>query len=370
MNKNEGRSGMPLYFAPMEGLTGYTFRGLHHAMFPGADRYYAPFVSVGKECTLQNREKTDIDPANNAGIPLIPQVLTNQPDAFLWACRFMAALSYEEVNLNLGCPSNTVTARRKGAGFLADPDALDRFFERVFDGLALWRQEEGRAVRISVKTRAGVRESSESGALCALYNRYPISEVIVHPRVQKQMYGEEADLECFAGFLESSIHPVVYNGDIRTVEDYRRILRLFGERTISGIMIGRGLLANPALIREIRAQVHSPAPAEQSAAASRGNAADAGCGGIAGCAGGSGRESADGRMTLPELIAWHEALLQDYALRLSGEQHVLHKMKEMWSYLGARFEGGSPYVHKILMAKRMDEYRNAVRRLCAECRMQ
>ncbi|WP_165444019.1 tRNA dihydrouridine synthase [Lachnoclostridium sp. Marseille-P6806] len=375
----------PLFFAPMEGLTGYTFRRLHHRMFPGADRYYAPFVSVGAEQILQNREKADIDPVNNEGIPLVPQVLTNHAEAFVWACGQMARRSYREVNLNLGCPSGTVTARRKGAGFLADLDALDRFFENVFDGLENARSfafaENRRTGRlraaragerpceesgepgalctppvVSVKTRVGVRDVSEAEAICALYNRYPIGEVIVHPRVQKQMYTGTADVECFAAFLENSVHPVVYNGDIRTAEDGRRIMRRFGAcgegivgvgasgsllpgaagtaapgRRISGIMIGRGLLANPALIRELR--------------------------------GGA-------KLSKEELEAYHEALYQDYSERMTSELHVLHKMKEMWSYLGERFEGGQPYVHKILMAKRGDEYRNAVRRIFAECGVQ
>ena len=320
---------MKLLFAPMEGLTGYTYRNLHHTCFGGVDAYYTPFISAGQDFKFQNKERADYSPLNNKtiiddGIQVIPQVMTNNAEAFCWAVMKLSESGYREVNLNLGCPSATVVSRGKGAGFLRNTDALDLFFEEAFDGLSKAGNTD---TSITVKTRIGVSDPSEAGDIIRVYNRYPISGVIIHPRVMKQAYEGTPDIDCFAACLEESRHPVCYNGDIRTAADYEWISKKFGDR-IYAVMMGRGLIADPALAREIR-----------------------------------GGE----RLGRGALMAYTDKLYAGYKELFGSDVNVLHKMKEIWTYEGRSFEGSEPYVHRILVSKRVDDYENSVRRLFDEC---
>lgn len=160
----EEKDDMKYYFAPMEGITGYVYRNAHHRFFPGADQYFTPFLSPAQNHKLSSREKNDILPGHNAGISLVPQILTNKAEDFIWAAKELSSYGYREVNLNLGCPSATVTAKNKGAGFLSVPNELDRFLEQVFSGL------ETEAVQVSVKTRTGMESHDEFEELLKIYN--------------------------------------------------------------------------------------------------------------------------------------------------------------------------------------------------------
>lgn len=166
----------------------------------------------------------------------MPQVMTRRAEDFLWAAEQVADMGYGEVNLNLGCPSGTVTAKGKGAGFLARPEELDAFFEAVFTKVTL---------PVSVKTRLGIREAEEFDRLLEIYNRYPISELMIHPRVQRDFYKNTVRLDAFAAALARSRNPVVYNGDLVTPKDCTAFTRRFPE--VETVMIGRGLIADPAL---------------------------------------------------------------------------------------------------------------------------
>lgn len=356
---------MNFYFAPMEGVTGYCFRTAYNAAFPGLDRFYTPFLSANDTFQFTHREERDVAPEHNLGIRVVPQIITNNAEMFVWAIREMAKLGYTEVNLNAGCPSGTVVAKGKGAGLLRDPDRLDEFLDQTF---ALLEKEgicydvadapevplfekmspaetlaseagdgeitpkpvktaDGRThVCISVKTRIGGWEPDEAGELIRIYNRYPLKDLIVHPRVQKQIYRGEVHLDVFRQFVEESKHHLVYNGDIVTVADYERITRMFP--SIDSIMIGRGLLTNPALVRQIRG----------------GDAA-----------------------TLEELKAFHEQLLENYMTEMQSERNTLFKMKEYWNWLSQSFEGSERYMKEIRKADSIVRYRAAVRNLLANC---
>ena len=146
----------PLSFAPLEGITGWIFRQVHHAMFPGLSRYYTPFFAPTADSPLTGRGLRDMHPDHNRGVPVVPQLLTNRAEDFIASARLLQDLGYKEVNLNLGCPSGTVVAKKKGAGFLSQPQALARFLDQIFQTLD---------VNISIKTRIGV-EIWRSGPLC------------------------------------------------------------------------------------------------------------------------------------------------------------------------------------------------------------
>ena len=179
---------MQYYFAPLEGVTGSEFRRAHHRWFPGVDAYYMPFLSPTQDHVFTQRELRNVLPEHNQGFRAVPQLLTKNADDFLWCAGELAAMGYDEVNLNLGCPSGTVVAKGKGAGLLGAPEALDRMLDRIFSGSP---------VAVSLKTRLGLEEPEEFARLLEIFGRYPVSLLIIHPRVRKDFYRHPVLMECF-----------------------------------------------------------------------------------------------------------------------------------------------------------------------------
>ena len=316
---------MEFYFAPMEGITGYIYRNAHHSFFPGIDKYFTPFLSPNQNRALSPKDKRDILPENNEGLPIVPQILTNKSEYFLRAARELKeGYGYGEVNLNLGCPSATVVSKGKGAGFLADLKALDMFFEEVFAEAD---------VKISVKTRIGMSSPEEFHPILEIFNRYPISEVVIHPRVQKDFYKNRPDWKSFAEAAEKSRNPICYNGDIFTLQDYREFRKEFP--SADKIMLGRGLLENPAFVQEIKAweKAGNPWPA-----------------------GGA-------RVDKEVLRAFHARLYAEYKETLSGDKNLLFKMKELWSYMVNLSDNQEKYWKKIKKATRLQDYNEIVESL-------
>ena len=334
---------MNIYFAPLEGITGYSYRNAHHRLFTGIDRYYTPFVAPNYTHHFKGKEMADVAPENNAGLPLVPQILSNRPEDFLWAAGELYERGCREINLNLGCPMPTVVRKKRGAGQLADLDALDRFLEEICAGMdreyglrtdtaatASCPDPAGQApgLRFSVKTRIGVEDASHAADLLTIYNRYPICELTVHPRTQKDMYKNTPDLDVFAMFLEGSAHPVVYNGDICSAEDLAALRDRFPK--VDAIMIGRGLITNPALARELR--------------------------------GGD-------RLRKTELRSFHDALYDEAVRTLPGTVPILGRMKELWFYMGTNFRDAERYLKEIRKSGTLVQYRAAVRTLFALCEL-
>lgn len=305
---------MKYYVAPMEGITGYIYRNAHHDLFPGVDKYFTPFLSPNQNRCFTPREKRDILPENNPGIPLVPQILTNQADYFLKTVEELQGFGYREVNLNLGCPSGTVVSKGKGAGFLEDADKLDAFLEEVFE-----KTDRGQ-VRISLKTRLGLEDAEEFEDLLKVYNRYPLEELIIHPRVRSDFYKNQPDVRAFGDALGQSKNPVCYNGDIFTVADYRNLTEQFPD--LKALMCGRGILTNPALLSAIAGEKN---------------------------------------LTKEELRRFHDRIYQDYrSLFAPDERSVLFKMKELWGYMGDLFFGAQKELKKIKKAQHFPEYEIAV----------
>ena len=233
---------MNYYVAPMEGLTDRVWRQAHQKWFGwagGPARYYAPFLSPPENRVLIKKKMAELAPETNPGVPVIPQLLAKDGELAAWMIGELRKLGYTEVNLNFGCPAGTVTAKGKGSGMLRDPAKLDAFLEAVFS------RAEG---PISVKTRLGVEKPEEFAAILTIYNRYPISELTIHPRVMRQLYRGQADREAFAAALPQCKLPVCYNGDLTTTGQLHALEAEFP--TLSGIMIGRGIIADPALFRK------------------------------------------------------------------------------------------------------------------------
>jgi len=232
---------MTIYFAPLEGVTDVIYRRTHAACFAGVDKYFIPFISPTHHLVLTPKEKHAVSPAENRGFHAVPQILSKAPDQFLWAARELHDLGYEEVNLNLGCPSGTVTGKDKGSGMLRDLEALERFLDEIFAHAPM---------AISIKTRIGFSSEEEWETIWALLSRYPASEFIIHPRTRAQFYKETPCLEAYAHALRTARSPMVYNGDLFIPEDCRSLLDTYPQT--SALMLGRGLLARPSLAQELR----------------------------------------------------------------------------------------------------------------------
>ena len=308
------------YLAPMEEVTGYVYRNVYHAMFGDMDRYFTPFIAPTKKKILKTRERKEVAPENNQGMNVVPQILTNDTEQFLDTCNMLIGLGYHEVNLNLGCPAATVVSKKKGSGFLDDIGRLDQFFETVFEEIAALPEE--RKCRVSVKTRIGMEFPEEFEDIMEVYNRYPFSEIIIHPRLQKDYYQNHPNLDVFGEALKQSAHPVCYNGDIFTKEDYDTFCGRFP--TVERVMLGRGVVTNPGLVREIR----------------------------------TGQT-----ITTTELEEYHDRLYAGYREAMGSEKDALFKMKEVWSYLGKMFPKSERELKKVRKANRPEEYQEAVRRV-------
>ena len=307
---------MRLYTAPLEGITGHVFRTALNECFGPADKYFIPFIKPNQRGHFSSREKEDILPEHNRGMYAVPQILTNSVDDFVRTAKKLQSYGYREINLNLGCPSGTVVSKGRGAGFLAFPDELDRFLDGVF------AQTEA---EISIKTRIGKDSPEEFGRLLEIYGKYPVKELIIHPRIQKDQYKYTPRWEVFREACQKSRIPLCYNGDLFSAEAYRRAAAAFSE--VDTWMFGRGLLMNPGLCREIRQGI------------------------------GLDKET---------LRRFHDKLYGDYQGVLPGAKTVLFKMKELWSFLAPAFTDCHKYAKRIKKAEKLPVYEAAVNDLFAE----
>ena len=184
---------MNIYFAPLEGITGFVLRNAYESCFPGTiDRYFAPFIAASCRKKLAARDLRDVLPENNTGICLIPQLLANKGEDFISTAQMLYQFGYRELNLNLGCPSATVVTKKRGAGLLTEPELLKAFLTECYD----WA--EGKDVKISIKTRIGMAEEAEWEKLLSLYEAFPVSELIIHPRLREDYYQGRIREEMFA----------------------------------------------------------------------------------------------------------------------------------------------------------------------------
>jgi tRNA-dihydrouridine synthase len=307
---------MKIYFAPMEGLSNYIYRKAHYAFFNHIDKYYTPFIPTNESGSFKKRELEELSHENNRGMHLIPQLLSNNSRDFILMAGKIKEMGYDEINLNLGCPSGTVVAKCKGSGFLSIPDQLDRFLDEVYS----WG-----GIRISLKTRIGIEDPEEFRRLMQIYEKYPVEELIIHPRVQKDFYRNSARREYYRHASENSKIRLCYNGDIFTPEDYRYFIREFPDA--EAVMLGRGLLSDPGLARELAAGIKT------------------------------GRE---------ELKGFHDMVYEGYKNILFGDINVLHKMKEIWVYMAAFFPDCGKQAKKIRKAASLRDYEEAVQSLFAE----
>ena len=297
---------MELSFAPMEGITSCIFRETHAALFGGADRYYTPFIAPDGAGRFKTGCLRDALPENNPGIPLIPQILCNRAEPFLLAARQLGELGYEELNLNAGCPSGTVTAKHKGAGMLADPESLDNCLADIFS-----RCEQ----KISVKTRLGVKTPEEFAAIAEIYRKYPLSRLIIHARTAAGKYESIPDTSIFAGYAGSFPFPVSYNGNIFSSADAEALHKAAPGDW--GLMLGRGAVADPALFRKLR-------------------------GGAA--------------LKKEELQDFHNTLLRKFIQWGLDERSTMARLKELWFYWKSHFPHSEKELKALFKSRSLSDY--------------
>lgn len=297
---------MEYYCAPMEGITGAIYRNIHHQYFPGVDQYFTPFLSPSRDHVFTKRDKREILPEYNQGLPVVPQLLTRSGEDFIWAAKALADMGYPSVNLNLGCPSGTVTAKGKGSGFLAFPDELDAFLELIFSQSP---------IPISIKTRLGINSPEEFERLLAIYNRYPVQQLILHPRVRRDFYRLPARLEAFRAYLPRCAAPVCYNGDLFTLGNVGQFTQEFPQ--VERVMVGRGLIADPALVER--------------------------------CQGG-------GRADRARLRAFHDDLYEGYCRAFGSRRSAMMRMKEIWFFHIHLFRDSQRHGKALRKAREASEY--------------
>lgn len=309
-------SHMKFYLAPMEGITGYIYRNTYKKYFNNIDKYFTPFIVTNKGTSLKTKELRDVLPENNKDINIVPQVLTNNSEDFINTAKKLQQLGYDVVNLNLGCPAGTVVSKYRGSGFLAKREDLDIFLDEVF------KMDN---MKISIKTRIGRDSADEFYELIKIYNKYPLEELIIHPRTREDFYKNKPNLEVFKDALSLSTNPICYNGDIFTTADYDKFINAFPK--VKSIMIGRGILANPALISEIKD---------------------------------------DNYLDKKVLKDFHDEIFQQYRELFNEDKNAIFRMKELWGYMIYIFSDNKKYAKKIRKAQKLDDYNYAVASLFNE----
>lgn len=299
---------MHYYFAPMEGLTDSVFRRLHHQYFPGVDRYYMPFLSPTVHRSLSHKEERELPPADSVKFAAVPQILTKNAEDFLWAAQVCRDRGYDEINLNTGCPSGTVVAKGKGSGMLRDAEALDAFLDAVFQKTPL---------PVSVKTRLGLESPEEFPAILEVFNRYPIRELTVHPRVRRQFYDGEVDGEMFAYAMKHSKIPLCYNGNLFTLSQISALQAQYPQ--LPAVMLGRGLIADPGML--------------------------------------------SGGTDIALLERFMNELLEIYEADFGGSRNAMFRLKEHWSYLHTRFAGSDRLWKRLRKTTDVSEFRSITREI-------
>ena len=307
---------MECLFAPMEGITYAVYRTVHFRLFPGMSEYYTPFIAPEREGTFKPKFLKELT-RGEPGMKLVPQLLVNQADPFVTTARKLQDLGFGEINLNLGCPSGTVFAKHKGAGMLTDLPELDALLDSVYT------RTEPIGLKVSIKTRMGVHSTEEFSSILEIYKKYPVSRLIIHARDRDGQYLSTPDKKGFAEARNSCSFPVCYNGNIFSAEDLTEMQQLTGGK-LNSVMLGRGILANPALGRQL---------------------------------------SGGTPLTAEELQQFHDTLLDAWLEEGLSPVFTVQRMKQLWYYMIHMYTDYKKEQKAILKSGSLPEYRTAVRAL-------
>lgn len=298
-----------IYLAPLQGFTDVVYRNAYNDVFSGIDAFFIPYITV-KNNELARKYKREILRLNNRQKKVIPQVLAANTDELLFLSDLLVQQGYPEINLNLGCPYPMVTNRGQGAGLLPNPDKIGKLLESFFRNFN---------VRLSVKMRAGLNSTKEIENVIPVLNNFPLSEIIVHPRVARQLYSGIIATDAFEFAKQNTQHPLVFNGDIFSVSDFEKIKKTWP--SIRHFMLGRGVLQNPFLPIEIKNQ----------------------------------QLSVDEKRL--KLIEFHQLILKYYMEWMDNEGNVLNKLKQFWIYFENNFSAEKKLLKRIKKIKSLANYK-------------
>lgn len=308
---------MKLYLAPMEGYTNYVYRNIHKKYYHKMDKYFTPFIATNKKASLNSKELKDIHPDENQGLNIIPQLMTNHAGDCISTYQRIKSLGYEEVNINMGCPSGTVTNKGRGAGMLYDTDKLQLFLDELFQNPPL---------KISIKTRLGRYEADEFYSILEIFNQYPLEELIIHPRTREDYYKNSPNINMFIEAMKISKNPLCYNGNVFSVQDYKKLIETIP--SLNRLMIGRGLIGNPELADDIYDVIKN-------------------------------NQNLNENRNLKKIKDFHDELLLVNSAILSGDTNILYKMKSYWVYMGDVFCDRKT-IKKIKKTNNLEEYKSIV----------
>jgi tRNA-dihydrouridine synthase len=309
-----------IVLAPLRGLTDAVFRNVYSVYFCGIDRAVTPFLTTVRGHKIKPSHIREVLPENNGKMKIVPQIIGNSAQAFISLASALFDIGHTIVNWNLGCPFPMVAKKKRGSGMLPYPEMVDDFLKHTLKAIPN---------RLSIKLRLGRFDHGEIFKLLPIFNRYPIEELIIHPRIGIQMYSGRPDLDCFAECLEKTLHPVVYNGDIVTLADFVRLRDRF--TTVNSWMIGRGVLMDPFLPDRIK----------------------------------NGRSySREDRIAL--FNQFHNCLFQEYARLIKGK-HLVNKMKGFWTYFAHFLGAKRDDLKQIHKCDTVESYKRMVQSILAFC---
>lgn len=306
-----------LLSSPLQGFTDFRFRNAFNHFFGGIDTFYSPYIRLNGKLEIKAAYERDILPKNNSTLEVIPQIITNDADEFLFVSKYVQELGYKELNWNLGCPYPMVTKRCMGSGLISDWERIDAILNKV-------HQESD--ILVSMKMRMGYENPTEILDVLPILDKYPLKNIAIHARIGKQLYKGGVDLDSFQTCLENTKHKLYYNGDITSVAQYQKMKERFP--SLDHWMIGRGLIADPFLPGMIKNNT---------------------------------TEYPENRMEI--FGKFHDTLYYDYESALSGSSHVLIKMESFWEYFSTTFPNPQKTFKKIKKAKNFSAYHAAVREI-------
>jgi tRNA-dihydrouridine synthase len=303
--------------APLQGLTDFIFRNSFEKFFTGLDLTYSPFIRIERG-EVRRSKLRDIDPENNSAAKLIPQILTNKAEEFIYLANMITEMGYEEINWNLGCPFPMIARHNLGSGMLKDPKQIDDMLTEVLSKISC---------KLSIKVRSGYENETDLIELLPLLNKHSLTEIIIHPRTGLQQYKGDVNREVFEKCIPLTKHKLTYNGDINSIKDYNNFRNKFS--STDSIMIGRGIIANPFLAMDIK-----------------------------------GITIEGDRLEI--FKQFHGELLLAYSDLLNGDMQILKRMQGFWEYFSLSFTNSRKVLKKIKKTTNASKYINAVNEIFRE----
>ena len=310
---------MQVLFAPLQGYTTGIYRKAHAEIFGGVDAYYAPFLRI-ENGRPREKDLRDIDDGRDliAGAKTIPQIIANSVNEFKTLADAIMQKGFTEIDFNMGCPFPMQVSRHRGAGLLSDVQTV----KSIMDEIA--RLTVKNSIKFSVKMRLGQNSPDETFALLPILNATPLAHITLHPRLGKQQYKGAADFTSFVRFYDECRHPLVYNGDITSVSQIRKMEA--GYPKLAGIMIGRGMLARPSLAAEYKATSDANAFSEKD--------------------------------LLSKILEMHSRLYEHARNTYQGDSQILSHIQSFWEYLEPSIP--KKIFKKIKKAGKLSEYQAAI----------